>query len=383
MSPPLHNSGTLMVVLTPNGQPPATAVDELLKQARQGRDASKHVVYLPTEHGTHMARAMCQTGLVRLRLLLTCLYGAVSVVCVRGGRSHPGLADRIHAIVRDTTSRLCWTRSEENRLWVAGAQRCLDKMRPLTPEEHALLRQMHTTRALTPPALLGQIANVDLTSTQLRLVLDGRWLDDEAINYYVELLNCRGRNSAHQARLMPECRLRTHCWSTWLWVHLRSSLYTQASDKGAAERRAVRRWSQRAGVSTWGGLDRLFVPMHLHKTHYAVAMVDFRQKEMVLLDSLANEATAVFARDVVFPRLCLYLEQEAPPAMFPDWSEWTFAHPCDEAVPHQYTNQVDCGVFVLMYMERLTENRPLDFSLADMPYLRQRLALELTGAIAL
>jgi len=55
-------------------------------------------------------------------------------------------------------------------------------------------------------------------------------------------------------------------------------------------------------------------------------------------------------------------------------SQWKDSYPAD--IPTQH-NRHDCGMFMLLYMDRLARGAPLDFSQKDIPLFRQRLILTL------
>jgi len=55
-----------------------------------------------------------------------------------------------------------------------------------------------------------------------------------------------------------------------------------------------------------------------------------------------------------------------------DLSQWQDTFPA--TIPTQH-NGHDCGMFMLLYMDRLSNGMPLDFSQTDIPLFRQRLIL--------
>jgi sentrin-specific protease 1 len=61
--------------------------------------------------------------------------------------------------------------------------------------------------------------------------------------------------------------------------------------------------------------------------------------------------------------------------------EWELV-PTLPTVPQQ-SNGSDCGVFSCMFADYISEDLPLQFSQADMPHFRQRLALQILRKQAL
>lgn len=73
-------------------------------------------------------------------------------------------------------------------------------------------------------------------------------------------------------------------------------------------------------------------------------------------------------------RCCCWAVVPSWPQVELDTSTWPRQYPT--AIPRQH-NGCDCGVFAAMYAERLGAGRRLGFTQQDMPYLRQKLTVQL------
>mmetsp|Transcript_23034 Transcript_23034/g.77286 ORF Transcript_23034/g.77286 Transcript_23034/m.77286 type:complete len:88 (+) Transcript_23034:628-891(+) len=59
-----------------------------------------------------------------------------------------------------------------------------------------------------------------------------------------------------------------------------------------------------------------------------------------------------------------------------DLSVWTDADWTEEDIPHQ-NNSSDCGVFMCQFASTIVRNVAINFTCADMPYIRKRMVIEL------
>jgi len=119
-------------------------------------------------------------------------------------------------------------------------------------------------------------------------------------------------------------------------------------------------------------LDKIFVPVHLG-THWCLAVIDTVAKEICYYDSLLGHNKHCLD--------CLrkYLSDEAKNKRneLLDLQLWQEVHKTD--IPKQL-NGYDCGMFMLLYIDRLVHELPLDFSQKDVSKYRQRLMLTILHA---
>lgn len=191
-----------------------------------------------------------------------------------------------------------------------------------------------------------------ITVKNLRTLQATEWLDDVIINGYIYLINDRDkrRNSGTQ---------QVFGFESYFWPAL--------SKKGHQH---VRRWTRNINVFS---LDKLLVPLHLNTDHWALAVLNFREKRCDYYDSLSAKKNRFFQKKI-WPVLRDYLEQESKDKQVPFSSDgWTaFCAPCP-----QQQNGCDCGVFTLRFAECVSLNAEWNFSQEDIPQLRRIITWDL------
>lgn len=115
----------------------------------------------------------------------------------------------------------------------------------------------------------------------------------------------------------------------------------------------------RANTSGVFHYDLLFIPINSGNSHWHLGVVDFKKKCFYLYDSLATRDSS----DHFFPLLRAYLQAHHKASMKKayDFSGWKN---CPMKCPSQQNN-FDCGVFLLMVVDRLSRGFPVDFSQRD------------------
>lgn len=197
--------------------------------------------------------------------------------------------------------------------------------------------------------VLVEAFNVKITRNLLN-ALDGRqWLNDEVINFYMELIKDRAAKS--EGRLP-----RVHAMNTFFYPKLAQQGY-----------KSVRRWTKKVDIFA---CDLVFYPIHLG-IHWTLAAIDLRVKEIRYYDSMGddNQACLLHLRN--------YLEHEhldKKKAAY-DTSDWKLIS-TERDVPQQL-NGSDCGVFACIFAEFLSRDAMLDFTQDDITLLRRVIALEI------
>ena len=191
---------------------------------------------------------------------------------------------------------------------------------------------------------------IDFTAKDLRTLQPKTWLNDEVINFYMQLI-------MERALARPDQLPAVHIFSTFFYPKLKMRGYE-------AVRSSTRKTSPPA-ISR----DLVLFPIHLGM-HWCMAAIRFRDRCISYYDSLhgANYECIRIIRD--------WLTQESmdklgQPFDFTGWRE-----ECPQDVPAQQ-NGHDCGVFAIAFAEHLARDRPFTFSQRDMPLLRERIAGEI------
>lgn len=197
--------------------------------------------------------------------------------------------------------------------------------------------------------------NMNITRHDLN-TLDGmNWLNDEVINFYMEMLRQRSEDLDH----LP----KVHAMNTFFLVALQEKGYS-----------GVRRWTRKVDIFS---KDIIPVPVHVSKVHWCMSIIHMRNKTIRYYDSMGH------ANNAVLDALREYLKAEhldKKQSHF-DMSEWTAE--CVLDCPQQ-RNGSDCGVFSCMFAEFICRDSKISFEQQHMQYFRRKMVFEIgTGQLLL
>ncbi|XP_071638127.1 sentrin-specific protease 1-like [Temnothorax longispinosus] len=186
-----------------------------------------------------------------------------------------------------------------------------------------------------------------LTRKDLYTLADSNWLNDEVINFYMNLLIARGTSSDVYPKVLA--------MNTFFYSKLLSGGHS-----------SLKRWTRKVDIFAQ---DLVVVPVHLY-VHWCMAIIDFRDKTIVYYDSMGSDNPKCLAA------LKLYLQNESldKKKQLYDMRDWEFYSA--KNIPQQ-TNGSDCGVFSCMFAEYICANREITFTQDDMPYLRDKMFREI------
>lgn len=173
------------------------------------------------------------------------------------------------------------------------------------------------------------------------------WLNDEVINFYMELLGERSK----QSETLP----KVHGMNTFFLPRLIEHGYS-----------AVRRWTRKVDIFQFD-----IIPVPVHKgIHWCMAIIHMKNKTIKYYDSMGGP------NDQAIRALAEYLKSESldKKKVEFDMSDWKYENVRN--IPQQ-ENGSDCGVFSCMYAEFITRNRPIVFSQQHMQYFRMKMIFEI------
>ncbi|PWW77769.1 cysteine proteinase [Tuber magnatum] len=198
--------------------------------------------------------------------------------------------------------------------------------------------------------------NIPITNRDFERLKPNQWLNDEIINFYMNLI-CERANSS-----FPNGPKKIFAHNTYFWPKLKDGGY-----------KAVARWARRAkcGGEDLLKLDYLLMPVHVGGNHWCLAVANFKQKRFEYYDSLGGKFTPE-SRPGPYKLMREYMREETG-GRFND-TDWV-----DYAMPGapQQRNMNDCGVFALKSAEVLTRSGRLDFTASDIPLVRSRMLVEI------
>ncbi|XP_011299611.1 sentrin-specific protease isoform X2 [Fopius arisanus] len=204
-------------------------------------------------------------------------------------------------------------------------------------------------RALVPrPSedVLAEGFGLRITRKDIHTLSGLNWLNDEVINFYMNLLIERGKEEKYP---------NVYAMNTFFYPKLLSGGHA-----------VLKRWTRKVDIFAQ---DIIVVPVHL-QMHWCMSIIDFRDSSIRYYDSMGGE------NHKCLRALRKYLENESldkKKKSF-DTSEWTVE--CMSDIPQQM-NGSDCGVFSCTFAEFICANRRITFTQDDMPYFRHKMVYEI------
>ncbi|XP_061203217.1 sentrin-specific protease 1 isoform X3 [Neopsephotus bourkii] len=123
--------------------------------------------------------------------------------------------------------------------------------------------------------VLSEAFRLTITRKDIQTLNNLNWLNDEIINFYMNLLMERSKEKGLPA---------VHAFNTFFFTKLKTAGY-----------QAVKRWTKKVDIFS---VDLLLVPIHLG-VHWCLAVVDFRKKTITYYDSMGginSEACRILLR---------------------------------------------------------------------------------------
>lgn len=221
-----------------------------------------------------------------------------------------------------------------------------EELPELTTEMLALIEDALDNRQ--PGKVLVDKFNIQITRRDIATLAGLNWLNDEVINFYMNLLMERGKNSNY---------LNVHAFNTFFYPKLLNSGYS-----------SVRRWTKKVDVFNF---DLLLVPVHLGM-HWCLATVDLRDKHIRYYDSMLGD------NNRCLEALVKYLESEHLDKKQSKYDTSGFTLENVKNIPQQM-NGSDCGMFACKFAEYLSRDAEITFDQQHMPYFRRRMIYEIVS----
>jgi Ulp1 family protease len=234
-------------------------------------------------------------------------------------------------------------------------------------EEDDPVEELSEHDALRVDALMGPYDDPDhvlatlsesafVTHRSLHTLQDGEWLNDEVMNYYVDLMAKQNKD----ADCRPKCGI------------VNSFFYAKLMEGGGeANYKMVKRFSKKRKIDVFD-VDKLIVPMNINGHHWVFAVVNFLEKQIEYYDSLSGPP------ERQCKALKAYLQGES---LSKRDSDFDFTGWKDCVVPNHVplqANYVDCGVFTLKGIECVSQGQPLTYTQEGMPRHRRCIAAIIT-----
>ncbi|KAI3987448.1 hypothetical protein MKX01_042452 [Papaver californicum] len=200
--------------------------------------------------------------------------------------------------------------------------------------------------------------DIKITGEILQCLRPRRWLNDEVITVYLELLKEREKRE-------PDKFLKCHFFNPFFYQQL-------AGGVTGYDYKSVKRWTMQKKIG-YGLIecDKIFVPIHQKdKMHWCLGVINKKEERFQYLDSLRGVDTDVFNV------LSTYYLDEVKDKSGEDIDISTWKFECLEDLPVQ-ENGCDCGMFVIKYIDFYSRGLGLWFNQEHMVYFRRRTAKEI------
>lgn len=196
--------------------------------------------------------------------------------------------------------------------------------------------------------ILSSAFKLRITRGDIQTLKNYNWLNDEVINFYMNLLVERNKKQEYPA---------LHAFSTFFYPKLKSGGY-----------QAVKRWTK--GVNLFEQ-ELILVPIH-RKVHWSLVVIDLRKKCLKYLDSMGQKGHRICEI------LLQYLRDESKTKRNTDLNllEWTHYSMKPHEIPQQL-NGSDCGMFTCKYADYVSRDKPITFTQHQMPLFRKKMVWEI------
>lgn len=196
--------------------------------------------------------------------------------------------------------------------------------------------------------ILSSRFKLQISRGDIQTLENGQWLNDEVINFYMNLLVERNENQGYPA---------LHVFNAFFYAKLKHSGYS-----------SVKRWTR--GISLFEK-ELILLPIH-QRVHWSLVVIDLRKRSIVYLDSMGQTGKSIC--ETIFQ----YLQNESKTRrnIELDPLEWKQYSMTSEEIPLQL-NGSDCGMFTCKYADYIARDQPVTFSQQHMPTFRKRMVWEI------
>ena len=204
-----------------------------------------------------------------------------------------------------------------------------------------------------------------VTRADLQTLRPDTWLTEPVIDYYMHCL--RERQNKAVTKKKKGVR-RCHFYRTYFYAKVHPTGHMEAPYAYAQ----VKKWTQR-GVpeNSIFKCDALFFPCNVGRTHWILIVAFMKEKTIQVFDSLhGNYTKSVLA---IYRYILDEYRSKHDNTEMPDQKEWKLY--AESPLSPGQENGSDCGVFVCMYADYISNGWPLLFNQSHINSCRERIAL--------
>jgi Ulp1 family protease len=224
-------------------------------------------------------------------------------------------------------------------------------------------------------------STVDFTLRKFLCLRERQWLNDEVINFYMDLLGNHYNNPLNNA-------LSSHYYYSSFFF---AKLYF---DHNTYNYEAIKKWSKKVNVFEQ---EKLFFPI-IYNSHWTLAVIFMHKKEIHYYDSMMGNNSNNDMGIIIFDSLLHWMKDVQTKLIWSeelqknversaittlqvdrtqqvDWTQWRLVNTDINDVPQQVGGN-DCGVFIIMFADYISNNINLKnaFHQSDIKHFRMMIA---------
>lgn len=197
--------------------------------------------------------------------------------------------------------------------------------------------------------------DINIRQLNIKELYENQWLGDEVINFYMKMLQERDIELCGYSKK----RRSSHYYNTFfmfLLVDFEGYNYDN-----------VRKWSRRFKIFH---KDKIFCPVNVNYQHWSLLVIYIQEKKIIFYDS-----AGVNGKKYLEGALQYLVDEADKINYYFDKNDWTLISYAD-GLPSQ-ENGYDCGVYIMMYADFITDNLPLVFSQEHIDLFRKKICLNI------
>jgi sentrin-specific protease 1 len=240
-------------------------------------------------------------------------------------------------------------------------------MRPLTDEESDIVNE--ATEGIGDETQI--LATLDANTVQrgsMRTLRQGKWLNDEVINYYLKLLIKRDEIICAQ----QSGRRRSHIFNSFFTQYMFDEMNNNPTLRGKYNYKNIKRWSKKVPGKDIFNLKYILCPINVHNKHWTLGVIYMEDKRIRYFDSTGGTDRAKLKGLLQFV-IDEYKAKNDGKEM--NVSEWELVS-CTSDTPKQ-NDGFNCGAFLLSYCDFILQDCELKVTQSNIDEYRRQVALSI------
>lgn len=240
----------------------------------------------------------------------------------------------------------------------------------------------------------------DFYIKDLKCLRTQHFLNGEVIDYYAEMLKERQYKLCKEHNYQPN-----NYFIPTTFMNKLENIKDNSVHREGFEYKNVQKWFHNHKLNiNFFSFEKIFIPVNIKNEHWTLAVVYVKKKRIVYYDSFVrlslrkykgfSESLNRVAAFSEFHMQCIkkWLQEETQ-KYYPDerfeideWTSLQATAASDEfkqGVPQQDRESNDCGVFVCMFMDYLSDGLPLNFRQKEANTFREKIGVDiLNGSLS-